>query len=102
MKLLAHILTIPGLLLFSFNEKSSGSEAAKTHETVTSGEIQSNSINAADFAGKPDELLENSSELKVFYNGLTFALVVDISDNKSLNRNKSIELAYLIIGEKLK
>lgn len=45
---------------------------------------------------------ENFSELKVFYNGLTFALVVDISDNKSLNRNKSIELAKLIIGEKLK
>jgi hypothetical protein len=245
MKLLAYILIIPGLLLFSFNEKCSGSEAAKTQETFTFGEIQSNSINAADFAGKLDELLtlemavkvsgfdaskvikehgnkasaafggekkpprecnylwengrtrtitvggntmnapykdkvginsvsnttlerfkrnygvmtdeqklaankqleeetaktkpdgtsnaadkkmaevgtgminnlraeeisgvgeaatwyENFSELKVFYNGLTFALVVDISDNKRLNRNKSIELANLIISEKLK
>jgi hypothetical protein len=44
---------------------------------------------------------EKSNELKVFYNGLTFALVVDISDNKSLNRNKSIELANLIINKKL-
>ena len=44
----------------------------------------------------------NFSELKVLYNGLTFALVTDISDDKNLNRNKSIELANMIIDEKLK
>jgi hypothetical protein len=245
LKLLAYILNIAGLLLFSSNAKSSGSNAISPRETVISREIQSNFINAADFAGKLDELLtlemavkvcgfdalkvikeheikagaafggkkravrecsylwengrtrtitvggntmnapykdkvginsvsnttlerfkrnygaltnkqkiaankqieeqadktttegtnneankqmaevgtgminnlqaeeitgvgeaatwyKNSSELKVFYNGLTFALVVDVSDDKNLNRNKSIELANLIIGEKLK
>lgn len=244
MKLLAYILTIPGLLLFSFNAKSNGSEAAKTQKAVYSVEMQSKSLNAADFAGKLDELLtlemavqvcgfdaskvikvhenkasaafggekkplrecnylwengrqktitaggnsiktnyknvvgiksvsnttlerfkrsygaltdeqkkaankqielqkakstneetnseaskqmaevgtglinnlqaesisgvgeaatwyEKSNELKVFYKGLTFAVVVDISDNKNLNRNKSIELAKLIIDKKL-
>src|SRR5690606_21914535 len=44
----------------------------------------------------------NYSELKVLYNGLTFALVVDISEDKSLNRSKSMELAKMIIEEKLK
>lgn len=44
----------------------------------------------------------NFNELKVFYNGLSFALVVDISEDKSLNRKKSIELAEMIIDEKLK
>lgn len=44
---------------------------------------------------------ENTSELKVFYNGLIFALVVDISDDKNLNKSKAIELANLIIMEKL-
>lgn len=43
----------------------------------------------------------NSNEIKVFYNGLIFALVVDISDNPALNREKSIELAKMIIREKL-
>lgn len=43
----------------------------------------------------------NYSELKVLYNGLTFALVVDISEDKSLNRSKSMELAKMIIDEKL-
>ncbi len=41
------------------------------------------------------------NELKVFYQGLTFALVVDISDDNKLNRAKSIELARWIINEKL-
>lgn len=43
----------------------------------------------------------NSNEIKVLYNGLIFALVVDISDDPDLNREKSIELAKMIITEKL-
>jgi len=42
-----------------------------------------------------------SSELKVYYNGLTFALVVNISDTEALNKQKAIELALLIIEKKL-
>ena len=43
----------------------------------------------------------NFSELKVLYRGLLFALEVDISDDKNINRAKSIELANMIIAEKL-
>ena len=45
---------------------------------------------------------ENTNELKVFYQGLTFTLVVDVSDNKNLNKVKTIALAHMIINEKLK
>jgi hypothetical protein len=44
---------------------------------------------------------ENANELKVFHNGLTFALLVDISDDNGLNKAKSIDLANTIIREKL-
>jgi hypothetical protein len=44
---------------------------------------------------------ENSNELKVFYKGLIFSVVVDISDDKKVNRKKSIELANSIIRNKL-
>lgn len=44
----------------------------------------------------------NSNEIKVFYGGLTFALVVDISDDKSVNKTKSITLAQQIINKQLK
>lgn len=43
----------------------------------------------------------NTNELKVFYNGLIFVLVVDVSDDNDLNKSKSIELANMIISEKL-
>ncbi|MCO6497529.1 MAG: hypothetical protein J5I50_07690 [Chitinophagaceae bacterium] len=41
------------------------------------------------------------NELKVSYQGLTFALVMDISEDKNLNEEKCIELAKMIIDEKL-
>lgn len=44
----------------------------------------------------------NSNEIKVFYGGITFALVVDVSDDKSVNKAKSIALAQQIINDKLK
>jgi hypothetical protein len=44
---------------------------------------------------------ENSNELKVFFRGLIFSVVVDISDDKKVNRKKSIELANTIIRNKL-
>ncbi len=51
--------------------------------------------------GEASTWYSNSNEIKVFSNGLTFTLVVDISDNKSQNRNSSVELARLIISQKL-
>lgn len=42
-----------------------------------------------------------TNELRVFYNGLTFAIAVDISDDNAVNKRKAIELAAIIIKEKL-
>lgn len=81
--------------------EQTNSEANKQMAEVGTGMI--NNLRAEEISGVGEAAVwyEKSNELKVFYNGLTFALVVDISDNKRLNRNKSIELANLIISEKL-
>jgi hypothetical protein len=77
------------------------SEANKQMAEVGTGMINNLQAEEISGVGEAATWYEKSNELKVFYNGLTFALVVDISDNKSLNRNKSIELANLIISNKL-
>jgi hypothetical protein len=77
------------------------SEANKQMAEVGTGMINNLQAEEISGVGEAATWYEKSNELKVFYNGLTFALVVDISDNKSLNRNKSIELANLIINKKL-
>ncbi len=41
-------------------------------------------------------------DLKVFYNGLSFTLEVDLSDDSSYNDKKAIELAKIIVQQKLK
>ncbi len=48
------------------------------------------------FAGVP------TRELKVFYNGLSFTLLVNLSDDAQSNDTKAIQLAQLIINQKLK
>jgi hypothetical protein len=77
------------------------SEANKQMAEVGASMI--NNLQAEEISGVGDAATwyEKSNELKVFYKGLTFALVVDISDDKSLNKSRSIELAILIISEKL-
>jgi hypothetical protein len=47
------------------------------------------------FAGVP------TRELKVFYKGLSFSLLVNLSENASYNDNKAIALAKKIINQKL-
>lgn len=69
---------------------------------VGTGMVQN--IQAEEVAGVGDAATwyENSSELKVLYKGLIFSVVVDIADDKKVNRNKSIELAQRIIRDKLR
>lgn len=43
----------------------------------------------------------STRDLKVFYQGLSFTLHVDLSDNKADNDQKAIETAKMIIAEKL-
>ncbi|MCK0132585.1 hypothetical protein MWU59_13840 [Flavobacteriaceae bacterium F08102] len=42
------------------------------------------------------------NQLEVYYNGVSFTLQVDISNEPSINKEKTIALARLIITEKLK
>lgn len=83
--------------------KPDGTSNAADKKMAEVGTGMINNLQAEEISGVGEAATwyENSNELKVFFNGLTFALVVDISDNKSLNRNKSIELANLIISKKL-
>jgi hypothetical protein len=57
MKKLAFTLTISFLLLFTNGAKGKILNEAGTQEAVTSDAVKSNQNNAADFAGKLDELL---------------------------------------------
>ena len=81
--------------------KNNNSAAGQNMTQVGTGMVQN--IQAEEVAGVGDAATwyENSSELKVLYKGLIFSVVVDIADDKKVNRNKSIELAQRIIRDKL-
>ena len=83
----------------SENEKT---EAEKKMMDVGTGII--NQLQPEKIVGVGDAATwyPNYNELKVLYRGLLFALEVDISDDKNINREKSMELAKMIIAEKLK
>jgi hypothetical protein len=74
------------------------SEANKQMAEVGTSIINNLQAEEISGVGEAATWYEKSNELKVFYKGLTFALEVDISDDKSLNRSRSIELAILIIS----
>lgn len=73
------------------------------HKMLETGTEMIQTLKAEEISGVGNAAVwyENTNELKVFYNGLIFALVVDISEDKNLNKVKSIELANMIILEKL-
>lgn len=74
-----------------------GQQMSETGKTM----IQGHQAEEMEDVGDAATWYPPSNELRVFYQGLTFALVVDISDDKNLNRAKSMELARWIINEKL-
>jgi len=87
------------------HQKSNGSgssEADKKVSEVGSDMVSSLQTEEVRGTGEAAVWYANSNELKVFHKGLTFALVVDISDDKKINKEKAIELANIIISEKLK
>ena len=81
-------------------EKSKPETAGKVMEVGT-GLIAGLKAEEIGGVGEAATWYANSNEIKVYYNGLLFSLVVDISDDPELNREKSIELAKMIIREKL-
>lgn len=81
--------------------KSSNSSANRNMTQVGAGMVQNLQAESVSGAGEAATWYPNTSELKVFYKGLIFSVVVDISDDKKVNREKSIELAKRIIRDKL-
>ncbi|WP_372948684.1 hypothetical protein [Mariniphaga sp.] len=81
--------------------KNNNSSASQNMTQVGTGMVQNLQAEAISGVGDAATWYENSSELKVLYRGLIFSVVVDISDDKEVNREKSIELAKRIIRDKL-
>lgn len=87
------------------NKKQPAQTRTKTEKEVAevgTDMIKNRQVEEINGVGDAATWYANFSEIKVFYKGLTFALVTDISDDKNVNRSKSIELAKMIINEKLK
>ena len=85
-------------------EESAKSGNSSSNQKVTQvGADMITNLKAEEITGVGDAATwyVNSSELKVFVRGLIFSVVVDISDDKNVNRRKSIELATRIIQQKL-
>ncbi len=81
--------------------KNNNSTASQNMTQVGTGMVQNFQAEAITGLGAAATWYENSNELKVLYKGLIFSVVVDISDDKKVNREKSIELAKRIIRGKL-
>jgi hypothetical protein len=81
--------------------KNNNTAAGQNMTQVGTGMVQNLQAEAISGVGEAATWYPNTSELKVFYKGLIFSVVVDISENKKVNREKSIELAKRIIRDKL-
>lgn len=81
--------------------KNNNSATGRNITQVGTGMVQNLQAESIAGVGEAATWYENSNELKVFYKGLIFSVVVDISDDKKVNREKSIELAKRIIRDKL-
>jgi hypothetical protein len=81
--------------------KNNNSAAGQNMTQVGTGMVQNLQAESISGVGETATWYLNTNELKVFYKGLIFSVVVDISDDKELNREKSIELAKRIITQKL-
>ncbi len=81
--------------------KNSNSASNQNLTQVGTGMVHNLQAESISGVGEAATWYPNTSELKVFYKGLIFSVVVDISDNKKVNREKSIELAIGIITQKL-
>jgi hypothetical protein len=81
--------------------KNNNSAASRNMTQEGAGMVQNLQAESISGVGEAATWYPNTSELKVFYKGLIFSVVVDISEDKKVNREKSIELANKIIRDKL-
>ena len=83
------------------NSEQKKTEAEKKMMDVGTGIINKLQPEEINGVGDAATWYPNFNELKVLYRGLLFALEVDISDDKNINKENSMELAKMIIAEKL-
>ncbi len=84
------------------NKRSDGGSASRSMTETGKGMIDKLKVEAISGVGEAASWYPDFNELRVFHRGVTFSVVVDISDDKSVNRQKSIDLAKRLISEKLK
>ena len=82
-------------------DKKSNSATSQNLTHMGTGMIQNLQAESISGVGEAATWYENSNKLIVFYKGLIFSVEVDISDDKMVNRKKSIELSKKIIEQKL-
>jgi hypothetical protein len=66
------------------------------------GMIRNLEVEEIQGVGEAARWYSRSNELKVFYRGLGFAVVVDVSADVNVNRSKAIALAQIMIEEQMK
>jgi hypothetical protein len=80
---------------------SERNEASDALDKTASDMISKHEAEQIQHVGDAAVWFPQSNELRVFFNGLTFSVRVDISDDNLTNKAKAIELTNIIIEEKL-
>jgi hypothetical protein len=83
-------------------KRSAGGDADRAMKNTATNMIDKLQVEAIPGVAEAATWYPNFNELRVFYRGVTFSVVVDVSDDKSINRQKSIDLVKRLISEKLK
>ncbi|MCH7413514.1 hypothetical protein MM213_08465 [Belliella sp. R4-6] len=77
-------------------------EAAKLAKEMAEGFMAGkNSREWVEGVGEKAVWMEDDKSLKVLYNGLSFSILADISDEQSENRQTAIDIAKMIVKDKL-
>lgn len=80
---------------------NTGNPANAQTAQMGAGMIQSLEVEEIQSVGEVARWYPRTNELRVFYRGLGFAVVVDVSADTTLNRSKAIALAQTLIDQKL-
>lgn len=78
-------------------DKNNTAGAGQAMTTVATDMVNNMKVEEVTSVGEAATWYENTNKLEVFVRGLKFCVLVDISDDKKVNREKSIELANTII-----
>jgi hypothetical protein len=83
-------------------KRSGGTTADRSVKIMATDMIDKHQVEVVPGVAEAASWYPDSNELRVFYRGVTFSVVVDVSDDTRINRQKSIDLVTRLIKEKLK